>query len=392
MKWMGQDLMNDKISDQMEEVLQRYPKICMQKSVQNLFCVLLIKWIPRSLKEPEEEQQTNLDKNTLYYMNCNFCNLFHFLNIHAASQNLIYWNVSVSIFETKDLWVPSTSTTFKSVTKWDKSDLIPQVEVVVQASQGPSEKTSKEQTEKEATITDILTVSGQAMDIENPEVVIIADPPIATTPAIGSKGAIGEERIMEIVETKTEKQPEIEKLTEQIKEMKEKIEMLEKEKYGKAAIKLAKQLENANPEEEETSEKPIVEVVSEIASEEDENPQANVLPAPPVYAKAGGQNVENIMNPEKFAKVMQFKRQMKEKRVAQEENKAELEKVKMGNFQQLAANPNDRIKYRRGLGKRGQALNKALKEGKYLVNYQYGRVSLSNPFVQKYLTHMVPKR
>uniref|UniRef100_A0A915J5W9 Uncharacterized protein n=1 Tax=Romanomermis culicivorax TaxID=13658 RepID=A0A915J5W9_ROMCU len=195
---------------------------------------------------------------------------------------------------------------------------------------------------------------------------------------------------MEIVETEMEKQPEVEKLTEQIKEMKEKIEMLEKEKYGKVAIELAKQLENANAEEEETSKEPFVEVVSEIVSEEDENPQANVLPAPPVYAKTGGQNVENITNPEKFAKVMQFKRQMKEKRIAQEQNKAELEKVKTGNFIQPTVNPNDRIKYPRGLGKRGQALNKALKEGKYVVDYQYGRVSLSNPCVQKYLVHMVP--
>uniref|UniRef100_A0A915J6S3 Uncharacterized protein n=1 Tax=Romanomermis culicivorax TaxID=13658 RepID=A0A915J6S3_ROMCU len=131
MKWVGQDLMKDKISDQMDKMLQ--------KSVQNLFCVLLIKWIPRSLKEPKEEGQTNLRENTMYYMNCNFHNLFHFLNIHAASQNLIYWNVSASIFEANDLWVPS-----------------------------------------------------QAMDIKNPEVVIIVDPSIATTPAIGSKGAIEE--------------------------------------------------------------------------------------------------------------------------------------------------------------------------------------------------------
>uniref|UniRef100_A0A915HZT1 Uncharacterized protein n=1 Tax=Romanomermis culicivorax TaxID=13658 RepID=A0A915HZT1_ROMCU len=61
---------------------------------------------------------------------------------------------------------------------------------------------------------------------------------------------------------------------------------------------------------------------------------------------------------------MQFKRVMKEKRIAQEENKAELEKVKTRNFQQPAANPNDGVNYKRGLGKRGQALNKVLKEGK----------------------------
>uniref|UniRef100_A0A915HEQ8 Uncharacterized protein n=1 Tax=Romanomermis culicivorax TaxID=13658 RepID=A0A915HEQ8_ROMCU len=194
---------------------------------------------------------------------------------------------------------------------------------------------------------------------------------------------------MEIVKSESETQPDLEKLTEQIKEMKEKIEILEKEKYGKAAIELAKQLENINAEEEGTSEEPYVEVVSEIGSDE-EIPEANVLPTPPVYAKAGGQNVENITNPEKFAKVMHNKRQAKEKRIAQEENKAELDKVKSGNFQRPAGNPNDKIKYQRGLGKCGQVLNKALKEGKYVVDFQYGRVSLSNPCVQKYLTHMVP--
>uniref|UniRef100_A0A915I2M6 Uncharacterized protein n=1 Tax=Romanomermis culicivorax TaxID=13658 RepID=A0A915I2M6_ROMCU len=95
--------------------------------------------------------------------------------------------------------------------------------------------------------------------------------------------------------------------------------------------------------------RPFVEVGSEIAT-------------PPIYAKAGGQNVENITNPEKFAKVMQFKRQMKETRIVQEENKAELEKVRTRNFQQPSVNSNDKIKYQRGLGKRGQVLNKALKE------------------------------
>uniref|UniRef100_A0A915JVH1 Uncharacterized protein n=1 Tax=Romanomermis culicivorax TaxID=13658 RepID=A0A915JVH1_ROMCU len=194
---------------------------------------------------------------------------------------------------------------------------------------------------------------------------------------------------MEIVETESPKQPELEKLTEQIKEMKEKIEMLEKEKYGKVAIELAKQLENINAEEEGTSEEPFVEVVSEIRSDE-EDPGANVLSTLPVYAKAGGQNVENITNPKKFAKVMHNKRQAKEKRIAQEENKAELDKFKSGNFQQPARNPDDSLKYRRGLGKCGQVLNKALKEGKYVIDFQYGGVSLSNPCVQKYLAHMVP--
>uniref|UniRef100_A0A915KKC6 Uncharacterized protein n=1 Tax=Romanomermis culicivorax TaxID=13658 RepID=A0A915KKC6_ROMCU len=109
--------------------------------------------------------------------------------------------------------------------------------------------------------------------------------------------------------------------------MKQNIETLEKERYGKEALKLAKQLETGNEEEEETSKEPYVEVVSEIASQEEENPQLNAWPAPPVYAKAGGQSVENITNPENFARVMQYKKQMKEKRIVQEENKAELEKV-----------------------------------------------------------------
>uniref|UniRef100_A0A915LBF4 Uncharacterized protein n=1 Tax=Romanomermis culicivorax TaxID=13658 RepID=A0A915LBF4_ROMCU len=126
------------------------------------------------------------------------------------------------------------------------------------------------------------------------------------------------------------------------------------------------------------------------AMDHDKPELTNILPTPPVYAKAGGQCVENITNPEKFARVMQYKRLMKEKRIVQEENKAELEKVKAGNFQQPASNLNDKIKYQRGLGKWGQALNKALKRGKYVVDYQYGRISLSKPCVQKYLAHMVP--
>uniref|UniRef100_A0A915JAT8 Uncharacterized protein n=1 Tax=Romanomermis culicivorax TaxID=13658 RepID=A0A915JAT8_ROMCU len=155
-------------------------------------------------------------------------------------------------------------------------------------------------------------------------------------------------------------------------------------------VQLEKQLETVNEEEEETSKEPYVEVVSEIASEEDESPLGNALAALLVCAKADGQSVENIMNLEKFARVMQFKRLMEEKRIVQEENKAQLENVKAGNFQQPASNPNDKIEYRRGLGKCRQALSKALKEGQYVVDYQYGRVSLSSPCVQKYLAHMVP--
>uniref|UniRef100_A0A915KBI5 Uncharacterized protein n=1 Tax=Romanomermis culicivorax TaxID=13658 RepID=A0A915KBI5_ROMCU len=117
MKWMGQDLLNDKISEPMEEMLGRYWKMRNQKSVQSLSCILLIKWIPRSLKDPWtrllDKEQTNLRDNSVYYMNCNFYNIFHFLNIHAASQNLIYWNVSASIFKAKNQWVPTASRTFK---------------------------------------------------------------------------------------------------------------------------------------------------------------------------------------------------------------------------------------------------------------------------------------
>uniref|UniRef100_A0A915KSQ8 Uncharacterized protein n=1 Tax=Romanomermis culicivorax TaxID=13658 RepID=A0A915KSQ8_ROMCU len=189
------------------------------------------------------------------------------------------------------------------------------------------------------------------MDQDKPEVVVIANPPIASTPAIRSEDMIQEEKVMEIVETETKKQGDVETLGEQIKEMKQKIKMLEKERYGREAVELAKQLETTNEEEEETSEEPYIEVVSEIASEEEESPQVNALPATPVYAKAGGQCVENITNPEKFTRIMQYKRLMKEKRIVQEENKAELEKAKTANFQQNASNPNDKIKYQRGLMK-----------------------------------------
>uniref|UniRef100_A0A915L9S4 Uncharacterized protein n=1 Tax=Romanomermis culicivorax TaxID=13658 RepID=A0A915L9S4_ROMCU len=158
-KWMGQDMVNNKVTEQMEDFLGWYPKTCNQKSVRNLFCALLIKWIPRSLANPLDEQQTNLHDNAIYFMNCNFYNIFHFQNIYAASQNLIYWNVSASIFEAKDLWVPTASRTFKSVCKWDESDLIPQLEVAIPASHGPLEITSKEQTVDEFNKANILPVS-----------------------------------------------------------------------------------------------------------------------------------------------------------------------------------------------------------------------------------------
>uniref|UniRef100_A0A915HGZ1 Uncharacterized protein n=1 Tax=Romanomermis culicivorax TaxID=13658 RepID=A0A915HGZ1_ROMCU len=80
--------------------------------------------------------------------------------------------------------------------------------------------------------------------------------------------------------------------------------MLGKEQYGRGAVELAKKIETGT-KEEETSEEPYVKVVSEIRSQEEEASQLNALPAPPVYAKAGGHSVENITNLGKFAKVMQ---------------------------------------------------------------------------------------
>uniref|UniRef100_A0A915L5F9 Uncharacterized protein n=1 Tax=Romanomermis culicivorax TaxID=13658 RepID=A0A915L5F9_ROMCU len=142
------------------------------------------------------------------------------------------------------------------------------------------------------------------MDQEKPEEVVIAHPPIVSTPAVGSEDIIQGEKWMEMEESKSKKQDDVEVLVEQIKEMKQKIEMLEKELYGREAVELAKKMETGN-EEEETSEEPYVKVVSEIRSQEEEASQLNALPTRPVYAKAGGHSVENITNPEKFAKVMQ---------------------------------------------------------------------------------------
>uniref|UniRef100_A0A915JMN0 Uncharacterized protein n=1 Tax=Romanomermis culicivorax TaxID=13658 RepID=A0A915JMN0_ROMCU len=208
--------------------------------------------IPRLLEDPLDKEQTKLPDNAVYFMNCNYYNIFHFLNIHAASQ---------------------------------------------------------------------------PMDQEKPEVVVISNPPIVSTPPVGSEDIMQEEKLMEVVELETKKQHDVEVLLEQIKEMKRKIEMQEKERYGKEAVELAKQLQTGNEEEEETSEEPYVKVISEIASEEEEVSQLNALPTPPVYAKAGGQSLENITNLEKFAKVMQQKRKVKQQRDAQEENQAELKKV-----------------------------------------------------------------
>uniref|UniRef100_A0A915KJ93 Uncharacterized protein n=1 Tax=Romanomermis culicivorax TaxID=13658 RepID=A0A915KJ93_ROMCU len=101
------------------------------------------------------------------------------------------------------------------------------------------------------------------MEQEKPVVVIIADPPIASTPADGSKGVEEEEKL---------------KGDSPIRER----NITRFRKYGKAAIELAKQLEDINPEEEGTSEEPYVEVVLEI---DDEETAGNVLPATPVVRR-----------------------------------------------------------------------------------------------------------
>uniref|UniRef100_A0A915HZF9 Uncharacterized protein n=1 Tax=Romanomermis culicivorax TaxID=13658 RepID=A0A915HZF9_ROMCU len=86
----------------------------------------------------------------------------------------------------------------------------------------------------------VLQFTSQAMDQDKPEVVVIEDPRISTTPAAGGEGVIQEERVMEVMETEREKQPEVKKFTEQIKKMKEKIEMLEKEKIWKSGYPIGK--------------------------------------------------------------------------------------------------------------------------------------------------------
>uniref|UniRef100_A0A915L8K2 Uncharacterized protein n=1 Tax=Romanomermis culicivorax TaxID=13658 RepID=A0A915L8K2_ROMCU len=99
------------------------------------------------------------------------------------------------------------------------------------------------------------------MDQDKAEVVVIANSPIVSTPAVRSEGTAQEEKLMEILESEMKKQDDVEVLVEQIKEMKHKIETLEKERYQKEAVELAKQLETGNEEEEETSKEPYVEVV-----------------------------------------------------------------------------------------------------------------------------------
>uniref|UniRef100_A0A915I2M8 Uncharacterized protein n=1 Tax=Romanomermis culicivorax TaxID=13658 RepID=A0A915I2M8_ROMCU len=81
---------------------------------------------------------------------------------------------------------------------------------------------------------------------------------------------------------------------------------------------------------------------------------------------------------------------MKQQQLVKQENKEELEKVKSQKIQQLPTNPNNVLKYLRGLGQWGKALNKALVQGKYAVDYQYRRVSLWSPCIQKYPVQVVP--
>uniref|UniRef100_A0A915IHH9 Uncharacterized protein n=1 Tax=Romanomermis culicivorax TaxID=13658 RepID=A0A915IHH9_ROMCU len=75
--------------------------------------------------------------------------------------------------------------------------------------------------------------SGQPMDQEKPEEVIIADPPKVSTPPVRA---------------------EMELLLDQIKEMKQKIKRLEREGYREEAVELAKQIEtvthSVKPEKE----------------------------------------------------------------------------------------------------------------------------------------------
>uniref|UniRef100_A0A915KJS5 Uncharacterized protein n=1 Tax=Romanomermis culicivorax TaxID=13658 RepID=A0A915KJS5_ROMCU len=73
------------------------------------------------------------------------------------------------------------------------------------------------------------------MEQDKPVVVLIADPPITSTPADGSKGVEEEEKLMEIVESENQTQPDLGKLTDQIKEMKEKIEKKRQDKEKRIA-------------------------------------------------------------------------------------------------------------------------------------------------------------
>uniref|UniRef100_A0A915IHZ7 Uncharacterized protein n=1 Tax=Romanomermis culicivorax TaxID=13658 RepID=A0A915IHZ7_ROMCU len=97
------------------------------------------------------------------------------------------------------------------------------------------------------------------------------------------------------------------------------------------------------------SEEPDVEVVSEAASKNDDNPKVNTLPALAIYAKTIVQGVKEITNPKRFWKVMKEKREMKQQQLCKQENKEQFEKIRSGKVQQRPTNPNDGLKYPRDL-------------------------------------------
>uniref|UniRef100_A0A915J0Z6 Uncharacterized protein n=1 Tax=Romanomermis culicivorax TaxID=13658 RepID=A0A915J0Z6_ROMCU len=124
-----------------------------------------------------------------------------------------------------------------------------------------------------------MQCKSQSMDQEKPEVTI-ADPPNVTTSAVRGEDIAQGKKLMEIVKLEGKEPSEMEQLVDQMKEMKQKIEMLKRERYGREAMELAKKIEANNEEEEETRGEPHVKVVSEIEGEEEEMPQLSTLPPP----------------------------------------------------------------------------------------------------------------
>uniref|UniRef100_A0A915K237 Uncharacterized protein n=1 Tax=Romanomermis culicivorax TaxID=13658 RepID=A0A915K237_ROMCU len=122
----------------------------------------------------------------------------------------------------------------------------------------------------------------QPIDQEQPQEIIIANPPIAITPAIGSEDVICVEKLIEVIETVEKRSTALDILMDAIKIMKEKIETLEKDHYGKEAVELVKKIQTNNEEDESTSEEQDVEVVLEAASEEDDYLEANTFPVPAI--------------------------------------------------------------------------------------------------------------
>uniref|UniRef100_A0A915I0S5 Uncharacterized protein n=1 Tax=Romanomermis culicivorax TaxID=13658 RepID=A0A915I0S5_ROMCU len=83
----------------------------------------------------------------------------------------------------------------------------------------------------------------QMVDQEEPQEVIIADTPNVITLAVRSENAVWGE--MEVVETDKKKPMELEALMDEFKEMKQKIEKLERGWYGREALELAKQMQGS---------------------------------------------------------------------------------------------------------------------------------------------------